>query len=115
MDREGALRAGLVVGKEQIELREFPVPEAAPSKAVVQIDYCGICGTDLHPFQQGGGYNPAICGHEWSGTVSAIGAGVTNVREGDRVAIGVAPACGACPECRAGRTTHCIAPALTGR
>jgi threonine dehydrogenase-like Zn-dependent dehydrogenase len=66
------VRAGLVVGKEQIELREFPAPEPEPSKAVVQIDYCGICGTDLHPFHQGGGYNPAICGHEWSGTVSAL-------------------------------------------
>jgi (R,R)-butanediol dehydrogenase/meso-butanediol dehydrogenase/diacetyl reductase len=107
LDLEKTVRAGLVVGKEQIELREFPDPEPEPRKAVVQIDYCGICGTDLHPFQQGGGYNPAICGHEWSGTVSALGAGVTNVREGDRVAIGVAPACGECPECRAGKTTHC--------
>lgn len=99
--------AGLVVGKEKIELREFPEPVAEPEKAVVEIDYCGICGTDLHPFQHGGGYNPAICGHEWSGTVSALGAGVKNVKEGDRVGIGVAPACGACAECRAGATTHC--------
>jgi (R,R)-butanediol dehydrogenase/meso-butanediol dehydrogenase/diacetyl reductase len=100
--------AGLVVGKEKIELREFPDPEPEPGKAVVQIAYCGICGTDLHPYHTGDPYNPAICGHEWMGTVSGVGAGVTAVREGDRVGIGVASACGQCPECKSGDATHCM-------
>lgn len=107
------MRAGLVTGLEQIELREFPEPVAEAEKAVVQISGCGICGTDLHAFKDGGFYNPAICGHEWAGTVSAVGQGVDGVREGDRVGIGIAPGCGRCRECRAGDAAHCSA-ALMG-
>jgi (R,R)-butanediol dehydrogenase/meso-butanediol dehydrogenase/diacetyl reductase len=101
------MRAGLVVGREQIEFREFPDPAPMPDKAVVQISYCGICGTDLHAFAEGGFYPPAICGHEWAGTISAVGAGVEHLREGDRVGIGIAPACGRCRECRSGDAAHC--------
>ena len=98
--------AGLVTGKQQLELVEFPDPEPAPGKAVVDIAYCGICGTDLHAFQSGAPYNPAICGHEWSGTVSAAASDVP-VREGDRVAIGIAGACGQCATCQRGDAGHC--------
>jgi (R,R)-butanediol dehydrogenase/meso-butanediol dehydrogenase/diacetyl reductase len=100
------MRAGLVTGKAQLELVEFPEPEPAPGKAVVEIAYCGICGTDLHAYQSGAPYNPAICGHEWSGTVSAAAADVA-VREGDRVAIGIAGACGQCATCQRGDPEHC--------
>ena len=102
------MQVGLVTGKEQIELREMPEPTPEPGKAVVEIRYCGICGTDLHAFHSGGPYNPAICGHEWTGTVSAVGEGVKEVREGDRVGIGISPACGRCPECRSGDAPHCL-------
>ena len=101
------MRVGLVTGREQIEIRDFPDPKPEPQKAVVQVSGCGICGTDLHAFNEGGPYNPAICGHEWAGTVSAVGEGVDGVREGDRVGIGVAPACGRCRECRSGDAAHC--------
>ncbi len=100
------MEVALVTGRHRIELQEFPEPVAAPGKAVVQIAYCGICGTDVHAYQSGAPYNPAICGHEWCGTVSAAGAGV-EVREGDRVAIGIAGACGRCPSCRRGDAGHC--------
>lgn len=101
------MQVGLVTGKARLELREFPMPEPAPGKAVVQITYCGICGTDLHAYQSGAPYNPAICGHEWTGYVSAVGQGVADLREGDRVAVGIASACGACPTCRRGDPAHC--------
>ncbi len=100
------MQAALVTGKHQLELREFPDPAAAPGKAVVQIAYCGICGTDLHAYQSGAAYNPAICGHEWTGTVSAAPADV-QLREGDRVAIGIANACGQCSTCQRGDAAHC--------
>jgi len=100
------MQVGLVTGRERIELRSFPQPEPAPGKAVVQIAYCGICGTDLHAYQSGEPYNPAICGHEWCGTVSAA-APDGGPREGDRVAIGIASPCGRCPTCARGDTTHC--------
>jgi (R,R)-butanediol dehydrogenase/meso-butanediol dehydrogenase/diacetyl reductase len=111
------MRAGLVTGLRQIELREFPEPTPEPATAVVQIAYCGICGTDLHAYTSGDPYNPAICGHEWAGTVSAVGSGVDNVREGDRVGIGVPTACGQCAECRSGDGAHCarVMVEMTGR
>lgn len=107
------MQVGLVVGKEQIELRDFPEPEPAAGRAVVEISYCGICGTDLHAYHGGDPYNPAICGHEWAGTITALGAApsggaVEGLHEGDRVGIGVAPSCGACAECRSGDAAHCM-------
>ncbi len=98
---------GLVTRKHTLELREMPQPVPMPGKAVVDIAYCGICGTDLHAFQSGEPYNPAICGHEWTGRVSAVGANASHIREGDRVAIGAAVACGACGACRRGDAGHC--------
>lgn len=99
--------AGLVTAPRRFELVEMPEPEAGPDLAVVHISRCGICGTDLHGFLGPGPYNPAICGHEWVGTVSAVGAGVANVAEGDRVVAAIAPPCGQCAECVAGRPGFC--------
>ena len=107
------MQVALVVGKEKIEIRDFPNPEPAPGRAVVKISYCGICGTDLHAYHGGAPYNPAICGHEWAGTLVSKGNDVPDLREGDRVGIGVAPACGSCPECRAGDSAHCGATMMS--
>ena len=101
------MQVGLVTGHRRVELVEMPEPEPEQDKAVVQIDYCGICGTDVHAYISGEPYNPAICGHEWTGRVSAAGPGATNVKEGDRVAIGIASACGQCPTCLRGDASHC--------
>ena len=102
------MRAGLVTGQRRFELVEVPEPEVGPGLAVVHVTKCGICGTDLHGFLGSTPYNPAICGHEWVGTVAAVGAGVTNVGEGDRVVAAIAPACGRCVECTAGRPHYCV-------
>ncbi len=101
------MRVGLVTGKHTLELRDMPQPTPLPGKAVVDIAYCGICGTDLHAYQSGEPYNPAICGHEWVGHVSALSRDITTLREGDRVAIGAATACGVCATCRRGDAAHC--------
>ena len=101
------MKAALVTGLETIELVDFEAPRADAGQAVVEISHCGICGTDLHAFQSGAPYNPAICGHEWAGTVSQVGADVSHLREGDRVGVGVPPACGKCSECVGGDAMHC--------
>ena len=100
--------AGLVTGLRRFELVEVPEPQPRPGTAVVHITRCGICGTDVHGFLSSNPYNPAICGHEWVGTVSAVGDGVQNTSEGDRVIAGIAPPCGVCPECRAQRPAYCV-------
>lgn len=99
--------AGLIVGQGVVELREFPDPAPPEGGVVVDIDLCGICGTDVHAYQSGRPYRPAICGHEWSGTVSAVGHGVSSWHEGDRVVVAVAPACGSCSACHAGQADRC--------
>ncbi len=101
------MQVALVTGQHRLELVDMPEPTPEPGKAVVDIAYCGICGTDLHAYASGDPYNPSICGHEWMGQVSALGKGVTHVREGDRVAIGIASACGNCRACRRGNSAHC--------
>lgn len=99
--------AGLITGASTVELREFPDPTPPDAGVVVAIAFCGICGTDVHAYQSGQPYNPAICGHEWSGTVSAVGRSVTSFGEGDRVVVAAAPACGSCTACRAGQAERC--------
>jgi (R,R)-butanediol dehydrogenase/meso-butanediol dehydrogenase/diacetyl reductase len=101
------VHAALITGSGKVELREFPEPEPVANGAVVDIAFCGICGTDIHAFQTGAPYNPAICGHEWTGIVTAIGREVSRLSEGDRVVVAVPPACGHCAACRAGQASHC--------
>lgn len=102
------MRAALITGAGQVEIREFPEPTPSPDGVVVDVAYCGICGTDVHAYTSGRAYTPAICGHEWTGTISAVGASVSRVGEGDRVVVGVPPACGTCDACRAGHPAHCL-------
>lgn len=99
--------AGLVTGLRQFELVEVPEPVARPGTALVHVTRCGVCGTDIHGFLSSAPYNPAICGHEWVGFVSATGDGVHHVSDGDRVVAGISPACGQCSECKAGRPAYC--------
>jgi (R,R)-butanediol dehydrogenase/meso-butanediol dehydrogenase/diacetyl reductase len=81
-----------------------PVP--APDGVVVDIGYCGICATDTHGYASAG-LPPAVFGHEWMGTISAVGGQVTDLAIGQRVVAGVGPACGRCAQCRAGHAAHC--------
>jgi (R,R)-butanediol dehydrogenase / meso-butanediol dehydrogenase / diacetyl reductase len=101
------MHAALITGKETVELVEFSDPTPPPTGVVVDIAFCGICGTDIHAYQSGRAYNPAICGHEWSGTVSAIGRDVASLTEGDRVVVAAAPSCGRCTACRRGQADRC--------
>ncbi len=111
------MRAAVITGRHQLELRDVATPTPLADQVVVDITRCGICGTDIHAFQSGNPYNPAICGHEWVGLVSARGADVRNVDEGDRIVVAVPPSCGSCSACVAGQSRHCarVFLAATGR
>lgn len=99
--------AALITGAGQVELREFPEPSPADDGVVVDIAYCGVCGTDVGAYVTGRPYRPAVCGHEWTGTVSAVGRAVVTMHEGDRVVVGVPEACGLCAACRRGQYRYC--------
>lgn len=111
------MHAGLVTGKRRFELVEVPRPAPAPGGVVVDVAFCGVCGSDVHAFVSGELFSPATCGHEWAGTISAVGAGVDAVSEGDRVVLAVPAPCGRCPECAAGRpeTCHIVFTGVLGR
>jgi (R,R)-butanediol dehydrogenase/meso-butanediol dehydrogenase/diacetyl reductase len=103
-----SMQAGIIVGQHRLEFLAFPEPGAGPGLAVVEIERCGICGTDVQVFRDGNpSYPPFLCGHEWCGTVSAVGPGVSDLTPDDRVVAGSPPACGLCAECRAGLGHRC--------
>jgi 2-desacetyl-2-hydroxyethyl bacteriochlorophyllide A dehydrogenase len=86
-----------------------PVPPLA-GQAQIRVSHAGLCGTDLHIFHGHMDQRvriPQIMGHEMSGVVSAVGAGVTDWKEGDRVTVRPLDDCGECPACRAGHNHIC--------
>ena len=100
-------RVATVTRPHELDIADVPVPEPAPGQVVVQIRYCGVCGTDVHGFATPEMLPPAVFGHEWTGTVVAAGAGIETVEVGRRVAVAVGPPCGTCRMCRAGHAEHC--------
>jgi (R,R)-butanediol dehydrogenase / meso-butanediol dehydrogenase / diacetyl reductase len=101
------MRAAFLGGKTQLDIRTIPEPTAFAGGVVVNIDRCGVCGTDVHAYQSGSPYPVAVCGHEWTGLVSEVGSDVEGLAEGDRVIVCVPAACGTCALCRRGDEAHC--------
>jgi uncharacterized zinc-type alcohol dehydrogenase-like protein len=80
----------------------------------VRIDYCGVCHSDLHRVHGMLGEGDIVPGHEFSGTVTAVGPAVTDLAVGDPVAVGtIVDSCGSCPNCRAGQENFCWEGATT--
>jgi L-idonate 5-dehydrogenase len=95
-----------------LRLVDVPTPVAGPGEVLVRLGAAGICGSDMHYFFHGrvGSFvirEPLTPGHEASGIVAAVGAGVTRVRPGERIAINPSRPCGQCPACREGRENLC--------
>jgi threonine dehydrogenase-like Zn-dependent dehydrogenase len=104
------MRANCWMGRNTVEVRDVPDPVILnPRDAIVRITSTAICGSDLHLYD---GYIPTmekgdILGHEFMGEVVEVGAGVTNLRPGDRVVVPFPIACGACNSCVAGLYSLC--------
>ena len=94
----------------EVELVDVVVPDPGPGEAVVRVEACGVCHTDLHSRE--GGINddfPFLLGHEAAGTVEAVGPGVTDVAPGDFVILNWRAVCGQCRACLRGRPWYCFA------
>lgn len=109
---EGKMKTAVMlgIGKMGFEERSIPVPK--DDEVLVKLEYVGICGSDLHYYEQGriGDYivePPFVLGHEPGGTVVEIGKNVTNLKVGDRVALEPGKTCGHCEFCRTGRYNLC--------
>lgn len=100
-----------------LRLADLPEPEPADDWVIVDVDACGICGTDLH-IMAGTSYLPTlpfVLGHEPSGTVISVGKGVDRRLVGQRVVPSLFLGCGVCPYCEAGDERLCeVGPRVTG-
>ncbi|MBB2911986.1 (R,R)-butanediol dehydrogenase/meso-butanediol dehydrogenase/diacetyl reductase [Streptosporangium becharense] len=122
------MRAARFHGPGDIRVEEVPEPEVRPGTVKVRVEWCGICGTDLHEYLEGpifvppagsphpltGEELPVIMGHEFAGVVTEVGPGVTGLAEGDRVAVEPYHTCGKCPACLAGRYNTCRSLGFVG-
>jgi S-(hydroxymethyl)mycothiol dehydrogenase len=92
-----------------VELVDIVVPDPGPGEAVVKVDACGVCHTDLHYREGGIGDDfPYLLGHEAAGVVESVGDGVNDVAPGDFVILNWRAVCGQCRACRRGRPWYCF-------
>ncbi len=107
-------KAAFMRGIDKMVIEEVPVPEAGEKQVLVQLEYVGICGSDVHYFHHGccGAYKVDLekdfmLGHECAGTVVKTGPGVEHLKVGDRVALEPGITCGKCEFCKTGRYNLC--------
>jgi L-iditol 2-dehydrogenase len=108
------MRAAVYRGKGRIVVEDVPVPRIAEGEALIRVAACGICGTDIKKIEHGFVAAPQIFGHEVSGTVVAVGAGVTRWKAGDRVMSFHHIPCGACFYCERRLHSQCALYKRTG-
>ncbi|MGD9526769.1 S-(hydroxymethyl)mycothiol dehydrogenase [Pseudonocardia sp.] len=103
---------GVVAHKkgEPVSVETIVIPDPGPGEAVVQVQACGVCHTDLH-YREGGINDdfPFLLGHEAAGVVEEVGEGVTDVAPGDFVILNWRAVCGQCRACRRGTPWYCFA------
>jgi threonine dehydrogenase-like Zn-dependent dehydrogenase len=115
------MKAARFHGRGDIRVEEVPDPQVRPGTVAVEVEWCGICGTDLHEYLEGpifvptaeaphpltGESMPVTLGHEFAGVVAEVGPGVGDVRVGDRVVVEPYVVCGRCDACQQGRYNVC--------
>src|SRR5215468_11429397 len=96
---------------DDMRVERWPVPEPGEGEVLLKVNVASICMTDvkvLHRRLQGQPDGPFIMGHEYAGTVAALGPGVDEFGVGDRVTVEIHAGCGQCKRCRMGMYTSCL-------
>src|SRR6187549_1819112 len=104
------VRGVVALGKgAPVTVETILVPDPGPGEAVVKVQACGVCHTDLH-YREGGINDdfPFLLGHEAAGIVESVGEGVTDVAPGDFVILNWRAVCGNCRACRRGEPWYCF-------
>ncbi len=103
------MRTGVLHAAGDLRVEDRPVPEPGPGEVLVRVAVCGVCGSDATEFDRGPVLTtlPVTLGHEFAGTVAALGPGVSGLEVGAAVVCGAGISCGECKPCRAGRTNLC--------
>ncbi|MFK0386486.1 L-idonate 5-dehydrogenase [Agrobacterium sp. NPDC090273] len=107
------MKAVVIHAAKDLRVEEKEVESLGPGQVEVAIEAGGICGSDLHYYNHGGFgtvrvREPMILGHEVAGTIKALGAGVSGLAVGDRVAVSPSRPCNSCEYCLAGQQNHCL-------
>ncbi|NWJ25838.1 L-idonate 5-dehydrogenase [Rhizobium sp. RM] len=107
------MKAVVIHAAKDLRVEEKEVESLGPGQVEVAIEAGGICGSDLHYYNHGGFgtvrvREPMILGHEVAGTIKALGAGVSGLTVGDRVAVSPSRPCNSCEYCLAGQQNHCL-------
>jgi L-iditol 2-dehydrogenase len=106
------MRASVLLAPGEVAVQERPVPEPAADEVLVEIGSVGVCGSDVHYYEQGriGRYtveDPLVLGHEAGGVVAAVGSQVDSLEVGQRVSVEPGVPCRSCRQCLAGRYNLC--------
>lgn len=106
------MKVAVMLGIGKMGFEERPIPTPKDNEVLVKLEYVGICGSDIHYYENGriGDYivePPFVLGHEPGGTVVAVGKDVKHLKPGDRVALEPGKTCGHCEFCREGKYNLC--------
>lgn len=109
---EGKMKVCVMTGAKKLEWAEYDIPQPDKGELQIKLEYVGVCGSDLHFYDEGRLANwvpegPLVLGHEPGGVVTAIGEDVEGFEIGDKVAIEPGVPCGQCEDCRKGHYNLC--------
>lgn len=122
------MKAARFHAQKDVRIEDRPEPQSRPGSVTIDVAWCGICGTDLHEYLEGPIFIPATghphplsreeepvtLGHEFSGTISALGTGVTDLTIGENVVVEPYFVCGECVPCLTGRYNLCTQMGFIG-
>ncbi|MFS2327743.1 L-idonate 5-dehydrogenase [Brucella sp. H1_1004] len=119
MPEQSLTRVVCLHAQDDLRIENRPLERPGPGQVMVVIQACGICGSDLHYWLEGGigtirVREPIILGHEASGRIEALGEGVTGLTRGQLVALNPSQPCGTCSFCQHRLPRHCIAMRFKG-